>query len=214
MCRAGESVPAWPRRVARAWIAVRMRVPAPCRTGPVSTYRVQLTPDFGFARWRRSPPICGTWGSATSTCRRSCRRRPARHGYDVTRPLPDPARSSAAPRGSASDGRATLAAHGSGHRPRHRAQPHDDPGAGVGNAQFWSVLKDGPASPYAVLVRHRLGRRAGGAAGARVTTREPVRRRRRAALPRARVPHPDGALPAGRLASRGPGYRRFFDVSR
>ena len=42
-----------------------------------ATYRLQLTPDFGFAAAGRGSPTCATSASRTCTCRRRCRRGPA-----------------------------------------------------------------------------------------------------------------------------------------
>ncbi|MCG5215971.1 malto-oligosyltrehalose synthase [Streptosporangium sp. KLBMP 9127] len=177
---------------------------------PTSTYRLQLTPDFGFADVAELAPYLADLGVGHVYLSPILQSVPAsRHGYDVT----DHSRIREE-FGGAKGLRAMaerLDAHGLGVVvdivPNHMTVPVPE----SGNAQLWSVLKDGPGSPYASWFDIDWG-------SGRVDL--PV-------LGDDREPYPDGdvlryhdhefPLPGDhyRLVSfrKGPGYRRFFDVS-
>ncbi|MFG1702846.1 malto-oligosyltrehalose synthase [Nonomuraea sp. M3C6] len=171
---------------------------------PTSTYRVQLTPDFGFAQVAEiagylrelgvshvylSPILQATPGSL--------------HGYDVT----DHSRIRQEFGGATGfrDMAQQLAAHDLGIVvdivPNHM---------NTLNAQFWSVLKDGPASPYANWfdIDWTEGKVALPVLG---DDTEPVVDGDVLRYHEHAYPYPGHY----RLVDwrEGPGYRRFFDVS-
>ena len=123
-------------------------VPAAGRPVPVSTYRVQLTPDFGFRDAADVVPYLSDLGVTHLYCSPWLQAAPgSRHGYDVT----DHTRLNAE-LGSEQDFVQLVAGcreHGLGIVldivPNHMAisQPESQ------NAAWWSVLRDGPASSYA-----------------------------------------------------------------
>ncbi|MEV4093370.1 malto-oligosyltrehalose synthase [Streptosporangium saharense] len=179
---------------------------------PLSTYRIQLTPDFGFAEVAELAPYLRDLGVShvyLSPILQATSR--SRHGYDVT----DHSRVREE-FGGLEGLRALserLTAHGLGVVvdivPNHMTVPVPE----SGNRQLWSVLRDGRASPYARWfdVDWEAG-------DGRVDM--PV-------LGDETEPYGDGCvlryhdhefpLPDThyRLVDwrRGPGYRRFFDVS-
>jgi (1->4)-alpha-D-glucan 1-alpha-D-glucosylmutase len=115
---------------------------------PLSTYRVQLTPDFGFAELADLAPYLASLGVGHVYLSPILQSVPeSRHGYDVT----DHSRIRAEFGGMAGlrAAAATLAGHGLGLIvdivPNHMTVPVPE----SGNAALWSVLKDGPASPHA-----------------------------------------------------------------
>jgi (1->4)-alpha-D-glucan 1-alpha-D-glucosylmutase len=123
-------------------------LPSPGRPVPVSTYRVQLTPDFGFAAAADVVPYLARLGVSHLYCSPWLRSAPgSRHGYDVI----DHSRVDDELGGP--EGLARLVAacreHGLGIVldvvPNHMAisEPESQ------NAAWWSVLRDGPDSPYA-----------------------------------------------------------------
>ncbi|RBQ18385.1 malto-oligosyltrehalose synthase [Spongiactinospora rosea] len=183
-------------------------------SAPVSTYRVQLTPGHGFAEVAALAPYLAGLGVSHVYLSPVLQSVPASlHGYDVT----DHSRVRAEFGGLAGF-RAmaeTLAAHGLGIVldivPNHMTVPVPE----SGNAQLWSVLREGPASPYAAWFDIDWGE------DGRMTM--PVLGPGVEDDP----PRPEGGvlryhdhefpLPADhyRLGHywEGPGYRRFFDVS-
>lgn len=173
-------------------------------TRPVSTYRLQLTPDFGFAQVAEiagylrdlgvshvylSPILQATPGSL--------------HGYDVT----DHSRIREEFGGAKGfrEMAEQLAAHDLGVVldlvPNHM---------NTRNAAFWSVLKDGPESPYARWfdIEWEDGKVALPVLG---DDTEPVVDGDVLRYHEHEFPHPGHY----RLVDwrEGPGYRRFFDVS-
>nr|WP_285773521.1 malto-oligosyltrehalose synthase [Microtetraspora sp. NBRC 13810] len=180
---------------------------------PTATYRVQLTPDLGFAEVAELAPYLRDLGVSHVYLSPILQAVPTSlHGYDVV----DHSRVRAEFGGidglRAMAGR--LAEHGIGVVvdivPNHMTVPVPE----SGNAQLWSVLKDGPASPYASWfdIDWRDGRVAMPVLGDDVAEHPP---------------HPDGEVvryhdhefphPARHYAlvsfREGPGYRRFFDVA-
>jgi (1->4)-alpha-D-glucan 1-alpha-D-glucosylmutase len=122
--------------------------PAPGKPVPVSTYRVQLTPDFGFAAAAAVVPYLARLGITHLYCSPWLRSAPgSQHGYDVI----DHGRVDDELGGpDALDGLvAACREHGLGIVldivPNHMAisEPESQ------NAAWWSVLRDGPDSPYA-----------------------------------------------------------------
>ncbi|MFG6199191.1 malto-oligosyltrehalose synthase [Nonomuraea sp. JJY05] len=110
---------------------------------PASTYRVQLTPDFGFAQVAEIAGYLRDLGVSHVYLSPILQATPeSRHGYDVT----DHSRIREEFGGATGfrEMAQQLAAHDLGIVvdivPNHM---------NTVNAQFWSVLKDGPASPYA-----------------------------------------------------------------
>ncbi|MFF0322933.1 malto-oligosyltrehalose synthase [Nonomuraea angiospora] len=110
---------------------------------PASTYRVQLTPDFGFAQVAEIAGYLRDLGVSHVYLSPILQSTPeSRHGYDVT----DHSRIREEFGGATGfrEMAQQLAAHDLGIVvdivPNHM---------NTVNAQFWSVLKDGPASPYA-----------------------------------------------------------------
>lgn len=197
-------------------IVVPASVPAPGSSpirypAPLSTYRFQLTPDFGFDRVAELAPYLRELGVSHVYLSPILQAVPeSRHGYDVT----DHSRVRAEFGGI--EGlralAATLAEHGIGIVvdivPNHMTIPVPE----SGNAQLWSVLRDGPASPYASWFDIDWA-----AAGGKVNMPvlgdgEPVRDGDVLRYYDHEFPLPDTHY---RLVDwrRGPGYRRFFDVS-
>ncbi|SEN16296.1 malto-oligosyltrehalose synthase [Nonomuraea pusilla] len=110
---------------------------------PVSTYRLQLTPDLGFAQVAELAPYLRDLGVTHVYLSPVLQAVPgSRHGYDVT----DHSRIREEFGGAAGfrEMAERLAAHDLGVVvdivPNHMNTVND---------RFWSVLKDGPASPYA-----------------------------------------------------------------
>ncbi|MFJ2031202.1 malto-oligosyltrehalose synthase [Streptosporangium sp. NPDC087985] len=179
-------------------------------TVPTSTYRIQLTPDFGFAEVAALAPYLRDLGVSHVYLSPILQAFPeSRHGYDVT----DHSRIRAEFGGI--EGlrtlAATLAAHGLGTVvdivPNHMTIPVPE----SGNAPLWSVLKDGQASPYAPWFDIDW---AGGKVNMPVIgdATEPVVDGDVLRYHDHEFPFPDTHY---RLVDwrQGPGYRRFFDVS-
>ncbi|GAA2206034.1 hypothetical protein GCM10009850_014920 [Nonomuraea monospora] len=171
---------------------------------PVSTYRVQLTPDFGFAQVAEIAGYLRDLGVSHVYLSPILQSTPeSRHGYDVT----DHSRI------REEFGGAT------GFREMAQQLAAQDLGIVVDivpnhmntvNAQFWSVLKDGPASPYASWfdidwVDGKVALPVLGDDTPPVVDGDVLRYHEHA------FPHPGHY----RLVDwrEGPGYRRFFDVS-
>ena len=117
-------------------------------TVPVSTYRLQLTPDFGFAQAAEVAGYLAALGVTHVYLSPVLEAVPgSRHGYDVT----DHSRIRAELGGE--DGFRAMAERFSSHGlgivldivPNHMAIPDQLPL----NRQLWSVLRDGRDSPYA-----------------------------------------------------------------
>ncbi|MFI6811091.1 malto-oligosyltrehalose synthase [Nonomuraea sp. NPDC050328] len=176
---------------------------------PISTYRVQLTPDFGFAQVAELAPYLRDLGVSHVYLSPVLQATPgSRHGYDVT----DHSRVREEFGGlkGLRELAETLAAHDLAIVldivPNHMTVPVPE----SGNAALWSVLRDGPASPYASWfdIDWNGGKVAmpvlGDATEPRVDG--PVLR-----YHDHEFPHPGHY----RLVDwrQGPGYRRFFDVS-
>ncbi|MEO3871796.1 malto-oligosyltrehalose synthase [Nonomuraea sp. B12E4] len=184
---------------------------------PTSTYRVQLTPDFGFAQVAEIAGYLRDLGVSHVYLSPILQATPeSRHGYDVT----DHSRVREEFGGAAGfrEMAQQLAAHDLGVVvdivPNHM---------NTVNAQFWSVLRDGPASPYAnwfdidwndgkvalpVLgadVASVVDGDAGAVPAGLVVDGDVLRYHEHA------YPHPGHYRLVGWRA--GPGYRRFFDVS-
>lgn len=180
---------------------------------PNATYRVQLTPSHGFAEVAELAPYLRDLGVShvyLSPILQAVPESP--HGYDVI----DHSRIRAEFGGMAglramAD---TLAAHGLGIVvdivPNHMAVPAPE----SANEQLWSVLRDGPASPYARWfdIEWRDGRVAMPFLGDDAEHNPPVRDGDVLRYHDHVFPLPDDHY---RLVSfrEGPGYRRFFDVS-
>ena len=123
-------------------------LPSPGRPVPLSTYRVQLTPDFGFTDAAAVVPYLAGLGVTHLYCSPWLQAAPgSRHGYDVV----DHSRLNAE-LGTGDDFDGLVAAcRGAGVGivldivPNHMAisPPQEQ------NAAWWSVLRDGPQSPYA-----------------------------------------------------------------
>jgi malto-oligosyltrehalose synthase len=118
------------------------------RRAPVSTYRLQLTPDFGFAEAGALAGYLADLGVTHVYLSPVLQAAPgSTHGYDVT----DHARISAALGGESGfrEMAARFRAHGLGIIldivPNHMAVPVPE----SLNQQLWSVLRDGPRSRYA-----------------------------------------------------------------
>ncbi|GAA4909103.1 (1-_4)-alpha-D-glucan 1-alpha-D-glucosylmutase [Nonomuraea thailandensis] len=171
---------------------------------PVSTYRVQLTPDFGFAQVAQIAGYLRDLGVSHVYLSPILQSTPeSQHGYDVT----DHSRI------REEFGGAT------GFREMAQQLAAQDLGIVVDivpnhmntvNAQFWSVLKDGPASPYASWfdidwVDGKVALPVLGDDTPPVVDGDVLRYHEHA------FPHPGHY----RLVDwrEGPGYRRFFDVS-
>ncbi|WP_093886034.1 malto-oligosyltrehalose synthase [Streptosporangium canum] len=177
---------------------------------PISTYRIQLTPDFGFAEVAALAPYLKDLGISHVYLSPILQAAPeSRHGYDVT----DHSRIRAEFGGV--EGlralSATLAEHGLGIVvdivPNHMTVPVPE----SGNAPLWSVLKEGQASPYAPWFDIDW---TGGKVSMPVIgdDTEPVVDGDVLRYHDHEFPFPDTCY---RLVDwrEGPGYRRFFDVS-
>ncbi|WP_406318262.1 malto-oligosyltrehalose synthase [Streptosporangium sp. NBC_01639] len=177
---------------------------------PVSTYRIQLTPDFGFAEVAALAPYLRKLGVSHVYLSPILQAEPeSRHGYDVT----DHSRIRAEFGGI--EGlralSATLSEHGLGVVadivPNHMTVPVPE----SGNAALWSVLKDGQVSPYASWFDIDW---TGGKVNMPVIgdATEPVADGGVLRYHDHEFPYPDTHY---RLVDwrQGPGYRRFFDVS-
>ncbi|QDB79411.1 malto-oligosyltrehalose synthase [Georgenia sp. 311] len=128
--------------------AATAHLPAPGRRLPVSTYRLQLSPDLTFADAERLVPYLTRLGVTDLYLSPVLQAAPgSTHGYDVV----DHSRISADLGGREALERLCTTAHAAGLGvvvdvvPNHMAVPtpvwH--------NKALWSVLKEGPASPYA-----------------------------------------------------------------
>ena len=122
---------------------------------PGSTYRLQLTPDFGFAEAAEAGEYLADLGVTHVYLSPVLEAVPGSlHGYDVT----DHSRIRGEFGGEEGFRAMAKRLRGLGLGlvldivPNHMAVPADLPL----NRQLWSVLRDGRASPYAHLVRHRL----------------------------------------------------------
>ncbi|WP_084960948.1 malto-oligosyltrehalose synthase [Thermoactinospora rubra] len=176
---------------------------------PISTYRVQLTPDFGFAQVADLAPYLRDLGVSHVYLSPVLQATPeSRHGYDVV----DHSRireefggakgfKEMAERLAAGDLAIVLDIV-----PNHMTVPVPE----SGNAQLWSVLKDGAASPYArwfdiEWVDGKVAMPVVGDDTEPVVDGDVLRYHDHV------FPHPGHY----RLVDwrEGPGYRRFFDVS-
>ncbi|GHH68845.1 malto-oligosyltrehalose synthase [Streptosporangium violaceochromogenes] len=177
---------------------------------PSSTYRIQLTPDFGFAEVAELAPYLRELGVGHVYLSPILQAVPeSRHGYDVT----DHSRVREE-FGGARGLRAlseTLNAHDLGLVvdivPNHMTIPVPE----SGNRPLWSVLKEGRASPYARWfdIDWNGGKVSMPVLGDRA---EPVVDGDVLRCHDHEFPYPDTFY---RLVDwrAGPGYRRFFDVS-
>nr|WP_153054088.1 malto-oligosyltrehalose synthase [Planomonospora sphaerica] len=177
---------------------------------PVSTYRLQLTPDFGFDRVAELAPYLRDLGVSHVYLSPILQAVPeSRHGYDVTdhSRIREEFGGVEGLRAMA----ATLAGHGIGIVvdivPNHMTVPVPE----SGNAPLWSVLAEGQASPYASWfdiewTDGRMNMPVIGDDTEPVVDGDVLRYHDHA------FPYPDTHY---RLVDwrRGPGYRRFFDVS-
>jgi (1->4)-alpha-D-glucan 1-alpha-D-glucosylmutase len=118
------------------------------RTAPSSTYRLQLSPGFGFSDLAEQADYLAALGVSHAYLSPILQAAPgSTHGYDVV----DHGRLSAELGGAEGFSRlsAALSAAGLGAVvdivPNHMAIPVPE----HGNAAWWSVLRDGPASAYA-----------------------------------------------------------------
>ncbi|MFI6479861.1 malto-oligosyltrehalose synthase [Nonomuraea sp. NPDC050663] len=176
---------------------------------PVSTYRLQLTPDFGFAQVAELAPYLRDLGVSHVYLSPILQANPeSRHGYDVT----DHSRIREEFGGAKGfkEMAGQLAAHDLGIVvdivPNHMTVPVPE----SGNQQLWEVLRDGSASRFARWFDIEW---AGGKVAMPVIgdATEPVEDGQV-------VRYHDHEFPVGghyRLVDwrQGPGYRRFFDVS-
>lgn len=176
---------------------------------PSSTYRVQLTPDFGFAQVAEIAAYLRDLGVSHVYLSPILQANPgSRHGYDVT----DHSRIREEFGGAKvfREMAEQLAAHDLAIVvdivPNHMTVPVPE----SGNAQLWSVLRDGTASPYASWfdiewVGGKVAMPVLGDSTQPVVTGEVLRYHDH------EFPHPGHY----RLVNwrEGPGYRRFFDVS-
>jgi len=186
---------------------------------PVSTYRFQLTPDFGFDKVAELAPYLRDLGVSHVYLSPILQAVPAsRHGYDVI----DHSRVREEFGGieGLRELSATMALHGIGIVvdivPNHMTVPVPE----SGNAQLWSVLKDGPGSPYASWFDIDWSVEDGDGADGGGKVNMPVLGDEGETVADGDVlryhdhefPLPDTYY---RLVDwrRGPGYRRFFDVS-
>ena len=125
---------------------------------PSATYRLQLRAVSASSEAAASRPISPGSASATSTCRRSSRRAPEPHGYDIT----DHASSIPTRHGAEfmRDDRRRSSARASSaildFVPNHMGV------GGADNPLWLDVLEWGPELALCRMVRHRLGRRAHG----------------------------------------------------
>ncbi|WP_440071874.1 malto-oligosyltrehalose synthase [Streptosporangium sp. OZ121] len=193
---------------------------------PISTYRFQLTPDFGFEKVAELAPYLRDLGVSHVYLSPILQAVPeSRHGYDVT----DHSRVREEFGGveGLRELSATLTQHGIGVVvdivPNHMTIPVPE----SGNAQLWSVLKDGPDSPYASWFDIDWSVEDGENGGVGVGVGVGVGKVNMPVLGDSGEVVADGdvlryhdhefPLPDThyRLVDwrRGPGYRRFFDVS-
>jgi (1->4)-alpha-D-glucan 1-alpha-D-glucosylmutase len=123
-------------------------LPSPGRPVPVSTYRVQLTPDFGFDAAADVVPYLAELGVTHLYCSPYLQAAPgSQHGYDVV----DHGRVNDELGGQEAFDRMAAACRSAGLGiildvvPNHMAvsEPESQ------NAAWWSVLRDGPQSPFA-----------------------------------------------------------------
>jgi len=123
-------------------------VPAAGRPVPVSTYRLQLTPQFGFADAAAAVPYLARLGVTHVYCSPYLQAAPgSQHGYDVV----DHARLSSELGGPPAFAELSRACRDEGLGllldvvPNHMAvsEPESQ------NAAWWSLLRDGRSSPYA-----------------------------------------------------------------
>jgi len=123
-------------------------VPAPGRPVPVSTYRVQLTPDFGFDDAAAVVPYLADLGVTHLYCSPYLQAAPgSAHGYDIV----DHGALNAELGGQAAFDRMAAACREAGLGvvldvvPNHMAvsEPESQ------NAAWWALLRDGRDSPYA-----------------------------------------------------------------
>ncbi|GGS60975.1 malto-oligosyltrehalose synthase [Planobispora rosea] len=177
---------------------------------PASTYRLQLTPDFGFAEAAALAPYLRDLGVGHVYLSPILQAVPeSRHGYDVT----DHSRIRAEFGGIEGfrEMAGAFSAHGLGIVvdivPNHMTVPVPE----SGNAQLWSVLAEGPASPYASWfdIDWSDGKVNMPVIG---DDTEPVADGDVLRYHDHVFPRPDTHY---RLVDwrKGPGYRRFFDVS-
>ncbi|MFF5211272.1 malto-oligosyltrehalose synthase [Streptosporangium sp. NPDC000396] len=179
-------------------------------TLPVATYRVQLTPDFGFAEVAELAGYLKELGVSHVYLSPILQAVPqSRHGYDVTD------HSRVREEFGGIEGLRALSATLAGHGlrtvadivPNHMTVPVPE----SGNKALWSVLKDGPASPYASWfdIDWSDGKVNMPVIGDSV---EPVVDGDVLRYHDHEFPFPGTHY---RLVDwrRGPGYRRFFDVS-
>ncbi|MEV8631107.1 malto-oligosyltrehalose synthase [Streptosporangium sp. NPDC051023] len=182
------------------------------RSAPSSTYRIQLTPDFGFADVAELAPYLRDLGVSHVYLSPILQATPqSRHGYDVTD------HSRVREEFGGAEGlralSATLTGYGLGIVldivPNHMTIPVPE----SGNRQLWSVLGEGRASPYASWFDidwaggdGRVNMPVLGDAVQPVADGDVLRYHGH------EFPLPDTHY---RLVDwrAGPGYRRFFDVS-
>ncbi|GAA3121084.1 malto-oligosyltrehalose synthase [Streptosporangium carneum] len=179
---------------------------------PLSTYRIQLTPDFGFAEVAELAPYLRDLGVSHVYLSPILQATPqSRHGYDVI----DHSRVRREFGGveGLRELSETLTAHGLGVVvdivPNHMTVPVPE----SGNRQLWSVLREGRASPYAswfdIDWEGGGGRLNMPVIGDSV---EPVADGDVLRYHDHEFPLPDTHYRLVEWRS-GPGYRRFFDVS-
>src|SRR5919112_2588604 len=123
-------------------------LPGPGRRTPLSTYRLQLGPDLTFDDAEEALPYLDTLGVTDLYLSPVLQAAPgSTHGYDVV----DHSRISDSLGGREGLERLAAAAHARGMGvvvdvvPNHMAVPTP----AWHNRALWSVLKDGPQSPYA-----------------------------------------------------------------
>jgi (1->4)-alpha-D-glucan 1-alpha-D-glucosylmutase len=113
---------------------------------PSSTYRVQLTPDFGFDQAAEIVPYLAELGISHLYCSPYLQAAAgSRHGYDVV----DPTRVNAELGGSAGRERMVRALAESGLGQVVDVVPNHMAIGERANRWWWDVLENGPASPYA-----------------------------------------------------------------
>ena len=122
-------------------------LPAPGKPVPVSTYRLQLTPDFGFDDVAALAPYLADLGVSHVYCSPWLQAAPgSRHGYDVV----DHSRVNDELGGRPAFGRMTAACRTAGLGivldvvPNHMSTVPEDK-----DTAWWEVLREGPLSSYA-----------------------------------------------------------------